>query len=277
MSPGTPGEPAQGSLREAWETHAGDWLAWSGAPGHDSYWRFHRDAFFELVPAPGHLTVDLGCGQGRVAADLAAAGHRVLGVDGSPTLAAAAAGRGLAVSVGDAASLPLADDVADCVVCFMVLQDVDRYASAIAEAARVLRPGGRMAWSIVHPVNSAGRFEHDPAAEHPGGGVAAPPFVIRARYFDVARYADEVERDGLVMTFHSEHRPLQDYAGALAEAGFVIERMTEPTEPDRGDQWHAMPMFLDVVCRYVGADDGGACRVRSAPARTCPGAPAARP
>ncbi len=262
MSPGTPVEPTPGTLRQAWETHAGDWLAWSGAPGHDSYWRFHRDAFFELVPAPGHLTVDLGCGQGRVGADLSAGGHRVVGVDGSPTLAAAAAGPGRAVCVGDVASLPLADDVADCVVCFMVLQDVDHYARAIAEAARVLRPGGRMAWSIVHPVNSAGRFEHDPTAGGRGhrapGGPGAPPFVIRARYFDVARYADEVERDGLVMTFHSEHRPLQDYTGALADAGFVIERMTEPTEPDRNDPWFAMPMFLDVVCRYVGPDADGA-------------------
>jgi SAM-dependent methyltransferase len=253
MSPGRPVDPEPTSLRESWEAHAGEWLAWAGVPGHDSYWRFHREAFFALLPAPGRLTVDVGCGQGRVTADLVARGHTVVGVDGSPTLAAAAADRGIAACVGDAASLPLGDGVADCVVCFMVLQDVDRFAGAIAETARVLRPGGRMAWAVVHPVNSAGRFEPGPGS----GDDPAPPFVIRQPYYRVQRYADEVERDGLVMTFHSEHRPLQDYAGALADAGFVIERLIEPTEPDPDDPWYRMPLFLDVVCRLEGAEGPG--------------------
>ena len=82
-----------------------------------------------------------------------------MGVEGSPTLARAAAGQGLAVCLGDAAALPVADSVADCVVCFMVLQDVDFFAEAVAEAARILSAGGRFVWSIVHPVNSAGLFE----------------------------------------------------------------------------------------------------------------------
>ena len=43
------------------------------------YWRFDRDQFFELVPAPGARTLDLGCGEGRVARGLAALGHVVTG------------------------------------------------------------------------------------------------------------------------------------------------------------------------------------------------------
>jgi len=74
--------------------------------------------------------------------------------------------------------------------------------------------------------------------------------VIRKPYYDVQRYADEVERDGLVMTFHAEHRPLQDYTEALADLGFVIERMIEPTEPHPSDKWCRLPLFLDVLCRY---------------------------
>jgi len=39
-----------------------EWIAWAGTPGHDSYEKFHRDAFLPLIPRPGRLTVDVGCG-----------------------------------------------------------------------------------------------------------------------------------------------------------------------------------------------------------------------
>ena len=40
------------SLRDAWDSVATDWAAWARKPGHDSYWRFHRAAFFALIPRP---------------------------------------------------------------------------------------------------------------------------------------------------------------------------------------------------------------------------------
>jgi hypothetical protein len=63
-------------LRDAWDVHAQDWFSWAREPGHDSYWRFHRDAFLPLIPAPGRLTLDIGCGEGRVGRDLEQRGHR---------------------------------------------------------------------------------------------------------------------------------------------------------------------------------------------------------
>ena len=71
-------------LRRAWEEHGPAWLAWAREPGHDSYWRFHRDAFLELVPEPGRRTLDLGCGEGRFSRDLQRLGHDVTGLDASP-------------------------------------------------------------------------------------------------------------------------------------------------------------------------------------------------
>jgi len=61
-----------GDLREAWETHARDAIAWFRAPDHDSYWRFHRDQFLELLPAPGRRMLDIGCSEGRLSRDLKA-------------------------------------------------------------------------------------------------------------------------------------------------------------------------------------------------------------
>ena len=43
-----------------------------------------------LLPAAGRVTLDVGCGEGRVAGDLVGGGHTVTGVDTSPTLLAAA-------------------------------------------------------------------------------------------------------------------------------------------------------------------------------------------
>jgi SAM-dependent methyltransferase len=227
-------------LRDAWETHASQWITWARAPGHDSYWRFHRDAFLPLVPPPGRLTLDVGCGEGRVGRDLARLGHRVVGVDASTTLARSAHAHpesGGPVIVGDAAGLPLPDGVADCVVAFMALQDVDDMEAVTAELSRVMSSRGQLAMAIVHPFGSAGRFDASDESR-------PPSFVVEGSYFRRRSIADACERGGFTMTFHSEHRPLSAYIDALAEAGFVVERIQEVTEPDPAHKWHGVPMFL---------------------------------
>jgi SAM-dependent methyltransferase len=183
-------------LRDAWENHAADWVRWAREPGHDSYWSFHRDRFLELVSPPGRLTIDLGCGEGRLARGLTALGHSVVAVASSPSMveAARAADPELEVVVADAASLPFVDGAADLVVAFMSLHDIDDMSGAVREAARVLEPGGRLVAAVVHPINAGGKFEsRDPDAA----------FVIRESYFDRRRYTDAIERDGLRMTFES--------------------------------------------------------------------------
>jgi SAM-dependent methyltransferase len=79
----------------------------------------------------------VGCGEGRLSRDLAARGHRVVGVDASPTMVALSreADCSLAVHPADAAVLPFADASADLVIHFMSLQDIDNMAGAIGEAA----------------------------------------------------------------------------------------------------------------------------------------------
>jgi SAM-dependent methyltransferase len=125
----------------------------------------------------------------------------------------------------------------------MSLQDVEDASGAIREAARVLQPGGRFCLAIVHPIASAGHFE----GEDPDS-----PFVIRGTYLGRFRFADEVEREGLEMTFESEHRPIGWYFDALAEAGFLVERLRETDHPDqairepRNLRWQRLPYFLHV-------------------------------
>ncbi|GAA4902177.1 pimeloyl-CoA biosynthesis protein BioC [Actinomycetospora succinea] len=235
-------------LRDAWEGEAERWIAWARRPGHDSYDEWHREAFLPLLPAPGRRTVDVGCGEGRLSRTLRAAGHCVVGVDGSPTLLAAARGSDPSVPVllADAAALPLADDVADLAVAFMVLHDLDDLPGAVDEIARVLVPGGLLCAAVVHPINSAGGFVSREAGS---------PYVIEGSYFAGRRYADRIERDGLEITFHSFHHPLEDYTRALERSGFVVEALREPVAPaaavrdDSHRRWQRLPVFLHLRAR----------------------------
>jgi SAM-dependent methyltransferase len=226
------------NLRDSWERHAADWIRWAREPGHDSYWRFHREPFLGLVPRPGRLTLDVGCGEGRVSRDLRQLGHRVIGVDASKTMVEAAREADFdgEYVVGNAAALPFPDGHADLVVAFMSLMDVDDMPGGVRELARVLEPGGRLVLAVVHPINSA----HELDREHPEDNL-----VLVRDYFDRRRYADVIERDGLRMTFESRHWTFQDYFEAIIGTGLRVEAVREVADPDH-PRWSRYPLFLHI-------------------------------
>jgi SAM-dependent methyltransferase len=236
------------TLRDSWEREAPSWIRWARAPGHDSYWRYHRDQFLSLLPPPGRQTVDVGCGEGRLTRDLKKLGHRMIGIEASPTLAAAAreADASMDIRLADAAALPLDNATADLAIAFMSLHDIDAMSDAVGEIARILEPGGKLCLAIVHPLNSAGRFE---------AKAADARYVIAGDYLGSFPYADTVERDGLSMTFHSRHRPIEGYFQALEQAGLLVEALREPPIPDHGLSseasrcWQRVPLFLHIRAR----------------------------
>jgi len=100
--------------------------------------------------APEAAVVDVGCGTGTLAIALAAGGAEVIGVDGDPEVLALAHAKPGAEAVqwrrGLATALPLPGASADRVVMSLLLHHLDAGAkrTALAEAVRVLRPGGRL-------------------------------------------------------------------------------------------------------------------------------------
>lgn len=101
-----------------------------------------------LVPGP---VLEVCVGTGVVAAGLVALGHSVSGVDISPQMAARARVRlGPRVALGDALALPVARASVTNVVIVAGLHLVGGVPEAVREAARVLRPGGRLV--AVHSV-----------------------------------------------------------------------------------------------------------------------------
>ena len=101
---------------------------------------------------PGRV-VDVGCGTGRWAARLGA-----IGIDASePMVRRAAAKSGTAgrLALADAIALPLANAAADAVLCTLTLGHIRSPERALAEFARVLRPGGALVISDFHPEAAA--------------------------------------------------------------------------------------------------------------------------
>ncbi|MCE6999940.1 methyltransferase domain-containing protein [Saccharothrix sp. S26] len=214
------------STAREWEEQARNWVVWVRRPGFDSYWRY-RDRFFELVPAAGRATLDLGCGEGRVARDLAARGHQVTGVDASPTLVEAARGADPEgrYLVADSADLPFPDGGFDLVVAYNVLMDVDDLPGTVREIGRVLEPGGGLCLSITHPITNTGSRRD---------GV----FVLDRPYFGRHRFEEEVERDGMRMRFTGWNHPLSAYTAALEDTGLLIEALREPQVTGDAFPWH---------------------------------------
>jgi len=232
-------------MRDGWEAEAGKWAAFARAPGHDSmHDEVNLPALRALLPAPGRATLDLGCGEGRVTRFLASAGHRVAGADAAPTMVRHAAGHPDAAPavLADAAALPFADAAFDLVVAYMCLHDMDQMPRALAETSRVLEPGGRLCACIPHPVNSAGEFQ---------GREEEAPFLIEGSYLDAGPADWVLDRGGIQLTFHSEHRPLEAYSRALEAAGLLIEAIREPRAPDAlvtgrpgKGRWQRIPLSL---------------------------------
>ena len=210
---------------DRWEDHS-DWWQQEFTDGADSeYEEQILPLAQELLSGEGRI-LDVGTGEGQVARLLAAQGSLVVGID--PThnqiVEAVARGGGPRYLRGGAAELPFASASFDAAVACLVFEHIDEMDSAIAELARVVRPGGRFVFMLNHPL-----------LQTPGSGwiddhVRDPP----EQYWRIGPYltettsVEEVQKDVFIPFVH---RPLGRYVNALIEAGFNLERMIEPVPP----------------------------------------------
>ena len=123
----------------------------------------------------------------------------------------------------DAASLPFADRSFDTVfTSYGAVPFVADSAAVMAEAARVLRPGGRFVFSTTHPIRWA--LPDDPG--YPG-------LTVTNSYFDRTPY---VEQESGVTTYVEHHRTLGDRVRELTAAGLRLVDLVEPEWPDENQQ-----------------------------------------
>ncbi|SDG55697.1 Methyltransferase domain-containing protein [Lentzea fradiae] len=132
-----------------WDAQA---AAFDDEPDHGLRDARIRDAWaallLPLMPGPGSSVADLGCGTGSLSVLLAAAGHRVSGLDFSARMVGAARAKAAAAGVtadfttGDAAEPPYEDASFDVVLVRHVLWTLPDPAAAVREWTRLLRPDG---------------------------------------------------------------------------------------------------------------------------------------
>jgi SAM-dependent methyltransferase len=198
------------------------------------------DDFFVAVVAEGGPTLralDLGCGTGRLALGLAAAGHTVTGVDPARASLDAARAKSGADRVtwieGTSAVLPdAAFDVAvmtSHVAQFFV--DDDEWAAVLADLSRALVPGGRLAFDARDPADRA--WERWPEEWHrtvtlPGGGSVEQSIEVTDITGTVVSHAIRSRfssGDDLVSTATLRFRPEDELRSSLGAAGFVVEQI----------------------------------------------------
>jgi len=141
----------------------------------------------ELVPRAtrdGAVLVDLGCGGGLIAPYVATKGYRHVGVDLTASALGVAAGHGVLPVRADAVRLPFADGCADVVTAGELLEHVPDPRGVVAEACRLLRPGGVLVIDTINATALA-RFLAVTLVERlPGGpprGIHDPKLFVRPR------------------------------------------------------------------------------------------------
>jgi malonyl-CoA O-methyltransferase len=141
--------------RDASDLYA-QWAPHYTAEAHNPLMAAEQQAVTDLLPAVAGLTVlDAGCGTGRYARRLMDAGARsVIGIDASPAMLSHAWEGGARYVRGDIRAMPVAAATFDLVVSGLMLPDIADLGGVVREWYRVLRPGGAIVCSTLHPVGA---------------------------------------------------------------------------------------------------------------------------
>jgi SAM-dependent methyltransferase len=210
----------------------------SGQP--DSYDAEVDVALFDLLgDIDGARVLDVACGHGRITRELARRGADVVGVDLASELIERAREferadpLGIAYIISDAAASHLLDgDRFDIIVSNFGLSDIDDLDGVLGNVHRLLNPGGRFVFLILHPC-FPGRERAVAASWAPGDG-----------YYTERFWITDAPSSSLRQKVGANHRMLSSYINRLLDLGFAIDRLAEPRPPDA---WNAATPELDPV------------------------------
>ena len=201
--------------------------SFASGEGHTTLRAFAVDM---LGPGTGSC-LDLGCGTGRAIPLLRAAGWSVVGTDvSSDQLDVARDVAGDAELVrGDAHDLPFADERFDAVISLFTHTDFDDLHAAFAEAARVIKPGGRFIYAGAHPC-----FGNPMVVRAAAGDLDDAVAILRPGYPEPGwRVLPFDPESGAIRSrVGINHVPLGTFLNALIRSGFKINRLEEPGGDD---------------------------------------------
>lgn len=158
-----------------------------------------------LIPAatrPAAVLVDLACGAGLLAPHVEGLGYRHVGLDITESALQQAREHGVVPVRADVLHLPLPDSAADVVAAGEILEHVTDLPRAVAEAARVLRPGGVLVLDTLADTRAARVLAVTIAERIPGGapkGIHDPALFVNRDLLlaECARYGVRLQLSGL--------------------------------------------------------------------------------
>ena len=183
---------------------------------------YERPATLSMLPdVNGKRVLDGGCGPGLYAEELLKRGAGVVAADVTPAMVEIArkrVGNKAEFHVADFAKpLTFAQDASfDLVIAPLMLDYIEDWDSVFAEFFRVLRSGGHLVYSHAHPMSDYKlvQTKHNP----------------NSRYPELERFRSDWGGFGNPRpTIETHRRPLQQMLSPMAQAGFTMERILEPT------------------------------------------------
>ncbi len=258
--------PAE-EVARAWDRNAPQWAdqVRRGLDIYREHW--NNPAFLELVgDLAGAEVLDAGCGEGYNTRVLARRGARMTGVDLSTGMIGLArdeerrAPLGIRYENASFSSMPVFPDASfDAAVSTMALMDGPDFPGAMREIARVVRAGGTVAYSILHPcfaTKGMGWIKDEQGR--------AIKFTV-ADYFDDTSFVEHWKFSSAPEAPDTEpfavprfDRKLEDYLNATIAAGLLLERISEPRCPEAAcalfgekfAKWRRhIPLYLHVRAR----------------------------
>lgn len=243
----------EAAVAAAWNRNAAFWTE-EVRSGFDFYRELYTfPAFLDFMPdIAGRRVIDLGCGEGSNTRRFAKLGGSMTGVDISAEMIARAWQReeeeplGIAYHISSFSDLSsFADAQFDCALSTLALMDGPDLPAAIQACSRVLRPGGNLCFSVLHPcfITPAIRWLTDGEGNHVGLRIGRyfekEPFV---EYWRFGRRPHTAELPACDQPFEVPRFPrtLSDYINAVSEAGFKIVKIAEPRpseEMARAHDW----------------------------------------
>jgi SAM-dependent methyltransferase len=233
---------AHEETRAAWDRNAAYWDERMGE-GNDFVDLLIWPATQRLLsPKPGERILDAACGNGLYARRLASLGAEVVAFDFSATLIDRARARDQVAGAGTArpairyevldatdeiALLTLGERAFDAAICQMALFDIADIRPLLRALSRLLKPGGRFIFSVMHPCFN------NPAAMRVAEQEDRDGDIVTTYAVKVSGYLSASVRRGAAIRGQPQpqiyfHRPLEMLLGACFEAGFVLDRLEEP-------------------------------------------------
>lgn len=248
--------------RAIWDDKARFWDGLHGDRGNLFHQRLIEPSVLQLLDlSAGERVLDIGCGNGALARQMAALGAEVVGIDFSPKMIDLARRRSTDVAAinyrvvdatDESALLRLGERSYDAITCTMALMDMPSISSLFRAASQLLKDTGCLVFATAHPAFNSNNpvFLHE---KEDRAGTVRERYAIKLYAYLDMQPVKGAGAPGEPMPHTYYHRPLSALLGAAFAAGFALDALLEPafTQEDaaqaKGLTWAKLPQIPPVL------------------------------